>query len=272
MVFRLFSALLALALATVLAGASPERVRFLEGAVAAARLSPAELGEEPVGYLSAGAIDIPAVLAPPPALNSEGDKMDITLFRQATAATSEERWQKAVADDASIYDRFSEALGLPIDRTHLPRLVRLLNRVSTDTLAVAGEAKKRYPRPRPFQRFQLKRVCGQAAAPKPESKPTTGTGYPSGHAAVGWAVALVLMEVAPAQVPPLMNRAVEYGNSRVVCGVHFPSDVEGGRVIGAAVIDKLMALPEFRRDALCARREVKGVAAGERSEDQPACY
>lgn len=269
--FRPLLALVALALASAFAVASPDRVRFLEGADAAAKLSPDELAIEPTGYLTAGVAEIASQVPPPPPADSEGDKMDVSLFRQAASASAA-RWEKAVADDASVYNRFSEALGLPIDRSHLPRLVRLLNRVSVDALAAAGEAKKHYPRPRPYQRFQIKRMCGQATPPKPETKPTTGTSYPSGHAAVGWAVALVLMEVVPSQMNPLMNRAVEYGQSRVICGVHFTSDVEAGRLVGAALLDKLATLPEFRRDVACARREYKGVAAGERSEDQAACF
>ena len=142
--------------------------------------------------------------------------------------------------------------------------------VAEDVLAAASEAKKRHPRPRPFQRFQLKRICGQAA-PKPEAAPTTGTSYPSGHAAVSWAAALVMMETRPSEATPLIMRAVDFGHSRVVCGVHFPSDVDAGRLVAVAVIDKLFATPEFRSDLLCAKREVQAVAAGERSEDLPAC-
>jgi acid phosphatase (class A) len=84
-------------------------------------------------------------------------------------------------------------------------------------------------------------------------------------------VALVMMEAAPMQASTLISRAVGYGNSRVVCGLHFPSDVEAGRLIGAAIVDKLLAVPEFRRDLRCAKREYVAVAAGERSEDLPAC-
>lgn len=251
--------------------ASLDRVRFLEGPAAATKLTPADLAVEVTGYLAPGAIDVATLVPPPPAIDSASDKVDVALFRMMSAA-KDERWLKAVADDASVYDRFAEALGLPPDRENLPRLVRLLNQVAEDALAASGEAKKLFPRPRPFQRFQLKRVCGQASAPKPEPSPTKGASYPSGHAIVSWAVALVMMEVAPRSVPPLINRAVDYGHSRAVCGVHFLSDVETGRMLGAAVVDKLFAVPQFRRDLLCAKREYAAVAAGERSVDLPACY
>jgi acid phosphatase (class A) len=157
------------------------------------------------------------------------------------------------------------------DRKRLPRFVLLLNRVAEDSFAASGEAKKRFPRPRPFQRFQMKRVCGQAVAPKPEASPTGGTSYPSGHAVVSWAVAMVMMEASPASAQSIVTRAVDYGQSRVVCGLHYPSDIDAGRLVATAVVEKLFALPEFRRDFQCAKAELQSVAAGMRSEDLPAC-
>ncbi|MDZ4868380.1 MAG: phosphatase PAP2 family protein [Alphaproteobacteria bacterium] len=251
------------------AHASPDRVRFLEGA-SAATLTPEQQNETVKGYLTPGAVDITLVPAPP-AIDSAQDKVDVAWLKGSIARANAERWAKAVADDASVYDNFSEALGATIDRQTLPRLVRLLNRVSEDALATTTEAKKRFSRPRPFQRFALARVCGQAKPPKPEASPTKGTSYPSGHAVVSWAAALVMMEAAPANATPIVTRAVSYGESRVVCGVHFPSDVESGRILGAAVVDKLFTIPEFRRDLICAKREVQAVMAGQKSEDLPAC-
>jgi len=251
------------------AHASPDRVRFLEGA-SAATLTPEQQNEEVKGYLAPGAVDTSLVPAPP-AIDSAQDKADVAWLKGSMARADAERWQKAVADDASIYDNFNEALGATIDRKTLPRLVRVLNRVSEDALATTTEAKKRFSRPRPFQRFALARVCGQAKPPKPEAAPTKGTSYPSGHAVVSWAAALVMMETAPANATPVVSRAVSHGESRVVCGVHFPSDVEAGRILGAAVVDKLFTVPEFRRDLMCAKREVQGVLAGQKSEDLPAC-
>lgn len=268
------SGLLLLAFAAANAQASPARVRFLEGAKAAAQLSEAELSDEPKGYLPEVAIDAGALIDPPPALGSKDDVADLDRARATNANASEARWQAALADDASLYDRFDEVFGIPVNRKTLPRLVRLLNRVSADMFAAAGAAKERYPRPRPYQRAAMKRVCGMTAPPAPEAAPTKGTSYPSGHATLGWSTALTLVEVAPADAAalvPIVTRAARYGDNRVVCGLHFQSDVEAGRILAAAVFDKLLTLPEFRRDLQCARAEREAVAKGQRSEDLPAC-
>lgn len=262
----LASASLSLSLALAAPG---DRARFLEGA-SAARLSAAELADEPAPFLAPGALDLGAIMSPPPVPDGVQDAADIAALKQAAHAAPA-RWARALADDASVYDRFEKEYGLKLDRKHAPRLIALLNRVSADVLAAAGEAKKLYPRPRPFQRFALARVCGEAVAPKPETAPTTGTSYPSGHAALGWAAALVLTEVAPGRALQLLARAEDYGKSRVVCGVHFPSDVEASRVLAGALIDRLLTVPEFRAAVACAKAERRAVLAGKKSEDQPAC-
>jgi acid phosphatase (class A) len=256
-------------MASVAHAAPGDRARLLEGA-AAAKLSPGELADEPKGYLDAGGLDAASVVPPPPALDSPRDLADVVALKQAMHA-SDARWARALADDASVYDRFGKEFGQPLDRKHLPRLIRLLNRVAADVFAAAGEAKKRFSRPRPFQRFALGRVCGEAAPPKPEPAPTKGTSYPSGHAALGWAAVSVLIEVAPDRAQLLVMRAVDYGESRVVCGVHFPSDVEASRMLAGALVDRLLTVPEFRRDLACAKTERRAVLAGEMSEDLPAC-
>ncbi len=258
------SAVLFCALIIFTAQASPDRVKFLEGPAAAAKLTSAELDGKATGYLSAVDPGLLAALNPPPPVDSAADKADVALFREIRASARDERWKTASEDDASVYDRFAGALGIIPDRAHLPSLVHLLNRVAEDALALTAEAKSRFARPRPSQRFALKHVCGGASSAKSSS-------YPSGHAALSWTTALVMMEVAPTNAQNLISRAVSYGNSRIVCGLHFPADVEAGHFVGAAIIDRLFADPAFRRDLLCAKREFNAVAAGEKAEDLPAC-
>lgn len=252
------------------AQASPERVRFLEGP-SASKLTAEQLNEEFKPFLAPGAVDGRAVIGAPPAKDSAEDKDDVTLSRNANTGTNAARWKIAADDDASVYPRFEEAFGMPIDRAHLPRLVRLLNRVTADVWVVTNDTKKFYSRPRPYQRFQMKRVCGEASAPKPEASPTMGSSYPSGHASLSWAVVQVLAEIAPAKGGPLISRGIAYGDSRVICGQHFPRDVQAGQMLAAAVFTKLAEDPAFRRELACVKAELRGVLAGEKAEDMAAC-
>ena len=251
--------------------ASPDRIRFLEGPTAFSKLSPEQQAEKVQGYLSPEEVSqIVSTVPPQPAPGSPAEKADTELFQQIHRSASADRYQVARDDDAQVYARFADQLGFTPDRETAPALVALLNRVTADAFAVAGEAKAGSPRLRPFQVTQLKRVCGHERAPAPDPK-AKGTGYPSGHASVAWTTALVLVEVAPAGAQAIIGRAVSYSNSRVICGLHFPADTEAGHFIGSAVIAKAFTKPDFVRDLKCARREVEAVMRGERAADLPAC-
>jgi acid phosphatase (class A) len=80
--------------------------------------------------------------------------------------------------------------------------------------------------------------------------------YPSGHAATGWAWALVLAELEPERADALLKRGMSFGESRIVCRVHFASDVEAGRLVGAAVVARLHRNPAFLADLKQARVEL----------------
>ena len=77
----------------------------------------------------------------------------------------------------------------------------------------------------------------------------------------GWAWALILVELAPDKAGPLLEAGKEMGESRVICGMHYPSDVEAGRDLAAAMVARMRANPEFRADMEKARREVARLSA-----------
>ena len=67
--------------------------------------------------------------------------------------------------------------------------------------------------------------------------------YPSGHSMTGWAWALILAEARPKSASALMAAAHETGYSRIICGVHYQSDVIAGQTLGAAMVARLHADP-----------------------------
>jgi acid phosphatase (class A) len=86
--------------------------------------------------------------------------------------------------------------------------------------------------------------------------PSTNDSYPTGHGAGGWALALVLAEVAPTRADALLQRGRDFGESRIICGYHFPSDVESARLIAAAGVARLHGDANYRRLLDAARREL----------------
>jgi len=116
---------------------------------------------------------------------------------------------------------------------------------------VSDAAKHRYNRTRPFM------VNGEpTCTPDKEAGLAENGSYPSGHTSIGWAWALILAELTPDRGDAIVARGRSYGESRLVCNVHWHSDVLSGRFMGSAVVARLHADPQFRRDMDAARVEL----------------
>ncbi len=215
---------------------------------------PPPIGERVQPYLSAETAAGAVITTPPPTANSVEDRADLGVV-QALEQVSSDRWQEAELDALTVYPRFEGAFGAPINRTTTPRTVALLNRAALEVARVVFFDKDQFQRLRPYQRVQLPRICGQVA-PAPDPNATDRSSYPSGHAAFGWMTGAVLSRLAPDRAGRLMQRASAYGTSRVVCGMHFPSDVMAGEAAAEAVLAELDATREFRRDLERAKAEI----------------
>ncbi len=100
-----------------------------------------------------------------------------------------------------------------------------------------------------------------SCTPAEEAMLSKDGSYPSGHNAIGWAWALILAEIAPQQSNAILARGLAYGQSRLVCNVHWQSDATQGRIMGAATVARLQADPTFRADLAAAKAEVAQVRA-----------
>jgi acid phosphatase (class A) len=196
-----------------------------------------------------------ALLPPPPREGSPQHGADLATYRDTRALRDQPRWTQA-ARDANLKfpaaaEVFACALDLPISQEATPHLNMLLRRSLLDAGLATYAAKDHYTRMRPF-------VAAKEATCTPAEEPALAKdgSYPSGHAALGWGWALILTELAPERTDALLARGHAFGQSRVVCGVHWQSDVDAGRVIGAAAVARLHADPVFLAQAAAARKEI----------------
>jgi len=131
-----------------------------------------------------------------------------------------------------------------------------MQRVRTDASLSTYTAKNKYKRTRPFV-INKERTC----SPKDEQSLRNNGSYPSGHTTIGWAWALILAEISPEQANAILARGRAFGQSRVICNVHWQSDVVEGRFMGAATVARLHADPVFRADLEAARTELAAARA-----------
>jgi acid phosphatase (class A) len=153
-------------------------------------------------------------------------------------------------------EAFSSVVDVAITEEDTPRLYMLLRRSLTDAGLSTYTAKNHYTRMRPFM-MNNQPTC----TPEEEEMLRKDGSYPSGHTAIGWAWALILCEIFPEYTNDIIARGREFGESRIVCNVHWQSDVNEGRFMGAATVARLHADPDFLADLEAAKNEVAAIRA-----------
>ena len=167
---------------------------------------------------------------------------DQAMYEKGRLLRSTERGKLAVEDanlsGGGVANAFSGAFG------------SLTNMIEdAGDLATRG-AKEKYMRIRPFAFY------GVATCNTKEQDTLSKNGsYPSGHTSIGWATALVLAEINPQRQNEILKRGFELGESRVICGYHWQSDVDAARIVGSAVVATLHTNPAFQQQLQKAKDE-----------------
>lgn len=213
------------------------------------------------GYLDPENLPDSLNLIPPvPVEGSAARALDEEMNRRALALNGTKRWELATKDAELMFPEaattFSCALGIDITEEETPHLYMLLRRTVADAGLSTYSAKNYYKRKRPFMTN-----AAPTCTPKEEENLKKDGSYPSGHTAIGWAWALILSEIAPERADTILARGRAFGMSRVVCNVHWFSDVIEGRFMGAATVAQLHSDPLFQKDLKAAKREMANVRA-----------
>jgi len=256
---RLFPALL-LALAALPAAADGPSQQEQDRAQASEWLEK-WLATHPPGYLKDAAPNSLAISPPPPEAGSVWAELDASIAKQAVALRGSARFEQAKQDAEMGFpesaQHFACAVGVPLDEAHTPTVYSMLQRTQVDAGHYAvHHAKDHYQRARPFM------VSGEpTCTPDHEPGLRLNGSYPSGHTAIGWTWALMLAEIAPERAEQILNRGRSYGHSRVVCNVHWYSDVVQGQALAASLVAGLNGNAEFAADIAKAREEVTAARA-----------
>jgi len=209
-------------------------------------------------------------LPPPPAAKSEAYKLDQEAYHQGYKLKDTARWKLAASDadlsDSNIGKPFSEAFGIDISPENTPITYDILKKLRTDSGDYASKlAKEHYMRQRPFMVFNT-----PTCLPKEEAALRKNGSYPSGHTAIGWSTVLVLSEIRPDRQNELLKRGYDFGQSRVICGAHWKSDVNAGYIVGAAEVARLHADSGFIDELAKAKMEISKKLAPQSTAPVPA--
>ncbi|MDR3497957.1 MAG: phosphatase PAP2 family protein [Parvibaculum sp.] len=137
----------------------------------------------------------------------------------------------------------------------LPATVAVFKAMTKESIRTSGGAKKVYNRLRPFDTVieGMPRIVPLLPVDNLKDSPS----YPSGHTAFAYEAALILSNLVPEEQDLIYARAAQYGHNRLVVGVHYPSDVEQGRVSGELIAGAFLQKDDFRALLEKARPEIR---------------
>jgi acid phosphatase (class A) len=201
-------------------------------------------------YIDQLSLHLDLILSPPPARDSATTAAELKELHRIEAARTAEQVAQAKADDQEedIFV-FGSVLGPGFNAEALPITASLSAHIRKDESVESTPLKNIYRRPRPYQvDSTLRPVCALNSEP---------TSYPSGHSLSGYLLAFTLVQLVPEKRQQILDRADEYVHNRLICGVHYASDIEASRRIAYVIFGSLVASPNFQRDLAAAREETR---------------
>lgn len=206
--------------------------------------------------------DMRLFLPAPPDFNSPMFLNDSICYQWGKEQRENEE-RKAIALRDAIYGlqtiihEFSLPFGLQISEKGTPQIYKLLKESLATCDSICTIAKKHYKRVRPYAYFNEHTIMYETGekGQKDEMEHRQNGSYPSGHTILGWSAALLLTEINPEAQDTLLARGYMFGESRVIAGYHWQSDVEAGRLAASAAFAKLHTSKRFLKQMRRAQKE-----------------
>jgi acid phosphatase (class A) len=195
-------------------------------------------------------LNLKLLVPEPPSVSSSITRDELKelhrLEHERTAAQTEAAKADDVEQDIFV---FRTVFGSSFTAENLPILARLSAAIHAEEGIASTPLKTAFARPRPYQADStLHPVCKVTTEPN---------SYPSGHALSGYMLAFAMVEIAPEKKSAILARADDYAHNRLVCGVHYPSDLEASRQLAAVIFGSMSTNPVFRKDLGAARDELR---------------
>src|SRR5258708_16315871 len=218
------------------------------------------LGATPAAPLSTDPAPAPRqagpilLVPPPPPANWGLQKRELSEVLTAQRQRTPALVKRSLDDKVDLFG-FANGMGPKFTPENIPNAAAFIRKVGRETATQVNLVKDCWERPRPFvvskevhppgtmaQDMATKPGAPEkntaphdAASPcRPVETPDFSYSYPSGNANFGTTTAILLAAMVPEKRAEIFARGWEYGENRLVAGVHFPSDIESGRISAPA--------------------------------------
>jgi acid phosphatase (class A) len=205
-------------------------------------------------YLTSDPLAFAASFEAPSARDSAATRNELDALLSLQSSRTPAQISAARADRKTEVDRFFGALGLdPVKFPDVPHVRRLAERVEDDVRIYVRAVKYRFKRLRPYEIEPRIEAC--------ISDVRGDLSYPSGHAAYGYAMAALLTAMVPERGAELLIRAEEFARQRMICGVHFQSDLAAGKAAASKLMREMSMDERFTADLRLATTELRAALA-----------
>lgn len=196
------------------------------------------------------------ILPTPGSSKSEKTQSELTeLHRYENTRTEAQKVQAMADDKEETIFIFKAQMGEWFNAKNLPLTAAFGVRVKNDEGINTAPAKTGFARVRPYN---LDNTLHPVCATK-----TKDDSYPSGHATTGYLMALTLVEMVPDKRDQILARADDYANNRLVCGVHYRSDVEASKLLAYTIHAVMANKPQYQQEMAVARAELQQALASQ---------
>jgi acid phosphatase (class A) len=195
-------------------------------------------------------------LPAPPQTNEMRYAYDTAQYNWGKSVRNTPRGEKARLDAeysiARIAAVFTPVMGIEISETNTPQIWKLLADATKTANFACDSAKKTYMRQRPYMVYNEPTLV-----PEDEAVLRKNGSYPSGHTTLGWTAALILCEINPDDQDAILKEGFEYGQSRVIAGFHWQSDVDAARLVASAAFARLHTSEAYLKQLRKAQKEYR---------------
>lgn len=185
-------------------------------------------------------VPLSALLLKPPCDSCEETKAELGELQVIDGWRTTKEEDHALLDNDRSVVQFLDGMDVKVNPSALGAANQFFECVREIVEDEIGEAKITFGRTRPYN------LPNNGLHVKKDIQPGDSKSYPSGHAAYGTAVGLLLINMVPELREKIYSRIQDFGRSRMILGVHFRSDIYAGQIAGAAIVASLYDDEDFR--------------------------